>query len=648
MRAGPCRLNVEVYGLDDLFLGAVPVEIVAVAGAVSEQEINVGNLVLEVVARQVAALLLGARIAAASSPASLAAADAGSAAMTMPSSSVPIVEGAASQIAAAAGASARPPDTQTYGRLTGRGDPAEQSPGRRLSRVARVIAPLAVVVFAVAVLLTIRGGRETPEPTTVAAPVSAPVQTPQTGAFGTPADARPVAPVQLEPPSANTSKGLIAQGNLIGAARTIVGGLKDNPKNSDLVGALQRVYGAAEAEAINARKAADAAGVKDRPEYADADAQFKSAVSAGASDRSDDKASAVQHYVTAAQQYIDSVNSHALAMFKQGNLNGAARAVTTGLAAAPGDADLRKTLQEILDAAEAGATTAKRSTDVVAGASSRSEYVNATSRLGSAADYRRSGRPGDAEAAVREYGAAEKLFRDAAVGSPPPPVGVGPIVNRAKGLIAQGNLIEAARALVGGLKDNPKNSELTGTIQQLYRTAEADATNARNAADAAGAKDRPEYADANARLQTARYSSRTAGPANAESIVVEFDAAADLYRAAAAKAKTAGPDLRALDELALRKLLNDYVEAYNSMDVQRVRRFKPSFADFPKDLSSTELTISDIRIVLTPDRQTGTVTLTAQYRNTYRKGAVPGPSSAPVLKLTWRVQRTGDAWILLE
>ena len=84
------------------------------------------------------------------------------------------------------------------------------------------------------------------------------------------------------------------------------------------------------------------------------------------------------------------------------------------------------------------------------------------------------------------------------------------------------------------------------------------------------------------------------------------------------------------------------------MDVQRVRRFKPSFTDFPRDLSSTELTISDIRIVLSPDRQTATVTLTAQYRNSYRKGAMPSASSAPALKLTWRAQRKGDAWILLE
>ena len=44
-------------------------EVVAATG--SEQEVSVGNLVLEVVARQVAALLLGAGVAAASSPPSL-------------------------------------------------------------------------------------------------------------------------------------------------------------------------------------------------------------------------------------------------------------------------------------------------------------------------------------------------------------------------------------------------------------------------------------------------------------------------------------------------------------------------------------------------------------------------------------------------
>ena len=130
----------------------------------------------------------------------------------------------------------------------------------------------------------------------------------------------------------------------------------------------------------------------------------------------------------------------------------------------------------------------------------------------------------------------------------------------------------------------------------------------------------------------------TTGPENAESIVREFDAAADLHRAAAARVKT---DPRSLDEFAISKLLADYVEAYNTMDVIRVRRFKPSFTDFSRDLSSTQLTISDIRIVLSPDRQTAGVTLTAQYRNTFKKGV--GASSTPASKLTWRAQRKGDA-----
>ena len=52
---------------------------------------------------------------------------------------------------------------------------------------------------------------------------------------------------------------------------------------------------------------------------------------------------------------------------------------------------------------------------------------------------------------------------------PPPPVGAGSIVNRTNGLIAQGNLIGAARAVVEGLNDYPKNSELLGTLNSIYR-----------------------------------------------------------------------------------------------------------------------------------------------------------------------------------
>jgi len=244
LRTGSCRINVEVYGLDDLFLGAVPVEMEAVAGAVSEQETCVGNLVLEVVARQVAALLLGARIAAASSPASLAAADVSSAAMTtLNSAAVPMVKGLALQPTAAAASSvtpsARERDTAAFvGRTTPGSEPgarsseldrrraeaasasrpslptsavppasrsapsaaAEQSLKRRLSRVARVTAPLAVVVFAVAVLLTTRSARDAPTPAP-AVPSSAAVEPTQGATSAPPAAVEPPSPVTVRPGS---------------------------------------------------------------------------------------------------------------------------------------------------------------------------------------------------------------------------------------------------------------------------------------------------------------------------------------------------------------------------------------------------------------------------------------------------------------
>ena len=173
---------------------------------------------------------------------------------------------------------------------------------------------------------------------------------------------------------AKSATALTKKGNYSEAARMTVEGLKLAPGNADLLGTMQQALDAAKDSADRAKRAAESSGASSQGEYVDAGTRLKSAVSAGASARAEDKASAVDHYVTAAQKYIESVNSYALAMFKQGNLGDATRAVTTGLAAAPGHADLRKTLQEILDAAEARATAAKRAADVVAGASSRSEY----------------------------------------------------------------------------------------------------------------------------------------------------------------------------------------------------------------------------------------------------------------------------------
>jgi Protein kinase domain len=207
LRTGWCRINVEVYGLDDLFLGAVPVEVEAVAATVPAEEIRVGNLALEVVARQVAALLLGAGVAAASSPASLAAGEAGSAAMTRFSPQAPEVARSAEQptvasessatrsarereameLMARATAAAQSSEldgdlssaeaaSRASSPLVGRATipapaaAAKWSPQNRLLRAAMLTAPLAVVVFVAATLLNTR--RDAPPASTVIAPAS--------------------------------------------------------------------------------------------------------------------------------------------------------------------------------------------------------------------------------------------------------------------------------------------------------------------------------------------------------------------------------------------------------------------------------------------------------------------------------------------
>ncbi len=279
-------------------------------------------------------------------------------------------------------------------------------------------------------------------------------------------------------PVVDNATALIKQRSYPQAARVIVEALKRAPGNTDLLGTLQQALVAARDFAAGAKRVATSSGASGQPEYADGNAQIKSAVSAGASDRSEDKASAVEQYVTAAQKYFDSVNSYALAMFKQGNLNGAARAVTTGLAAAPGHADLRKTLQEVLSGAEAAANATKRAADK-SGASSRPEYSDAAARLSSAASVPRSGSAEDAQSAIRDYLAAADLYETA-------------VTRNALAVMRQGNLLGAARAIAVGLEEIPGNADFQKTLQEILETAEGAAEAAKRSADSAGASDRSE------------------------------------------------------------------------------------------------------------------------------------------------------------
>jgi predicted Zn-dependent protease len=436
---------------------------------------------------------------------------------------------------------------------------------------------------------------------------------------------------------------MFKQGNLNAAVRAAATGLAAAPGHTDLRKTLQEILSGAEASANNARRAADASGVASRPEYGDASTRLKSADTSRRSGRSDDAEAAVRDYVAASQLYSAAVTRHAQTVLKQGNLAGATRVIVLGLGVLPGQGEFQKTLQEIFDAAEAGATGARRAADA-AGASGRPEYVNATSQFTAASNARRSGRADGAEAAVRDFAAAEKLYKDAAAAAPPPPPpGVGPIVNSAKNFINIGNLTGAARTIAGGLKDFPKNSELLGTLQQIYGTAETEANTARKAADAAGASSRSEYAEGTSRLRSAT-NARSGRPEDAESVVRDYAAATKFYRDAERLGKEAvggGGGGAISDEAAVRQVLAEYAVAYSSMDVARVRRVRPAFKPYDQNLRATELTISN-PIVEFRDRETAVVTLTIQYRNAYRKGSFA--TDPPPQRVTWLLRRTNEGW----
>jgi tetratricopeptide (TPR) repeat protein len=342
-----------------------------------------------------------------------------------------------------------------------------------------------------------------------------------------------------------------------------------------------------------------------------------------------------------------------------GNVDLALRSIEQGLAVDANDTGLQQLLADIFKNAQNRTTQASRAAEKSGPAAlSSEEFAAAKSAQLDADQARKAGRNAQALRGYREaarlYGEAAKVTAVPPPSTPPPtvvtppPVGVGPIVSTAKNLIAQGNLIGAARAIVEGLEDNPKNSDLLGTLQQVYSAAEAEASETRKAADAAGSSSRSEYTEGTSRLKSAT-SARSSRPEDAESVVRDYAAAAKLYRDAErlGKEKTggggAGPTA---DEAAVRRVLAEYAVAYSTMDVARVRRVKPSFKPYDQNLRTTVLNIISNPVVEFRDRYTAVATLTVQYRNTYRKGSFA--TNPPPQRVTWLLRRTSDGWIILE
>ena len=462
-----------------------------------------------------------------------------------------------------------------------------------------------------------------------------------------------------------SSRRLLADNNLTGAVHEIVAGLRRDPENTDFKRALQQVLGVAEDRANAAKRAASGSERSNASEYGRASADLAAAVASRRSARVDDAESAARSYTAAADGFMEAVNKHALALLKQGNLVDAAHVAVDGLRADPAEPGLRKALQQTLDTAASHATAAKQSADNAA-ASRRPEYGAAASKIKSADDSRRADRLDRAEPAVQEYADAERLFREAArLASPPgtgptpskgnsgpgpiPTVDIGPILDGADREENQGNLVQAAHELTDGLRRAPNNAQLTSKLREILGRAQADATNAKRAADAAGASARTEYAQAASRLGSATNAGRADRPEDLESAIRGYVAAGELFKSAATGMEADVKARQAADRTAIGGVLDQYEAAYSRLDAEAVSRLDPSeplktlqsgFGEY----KSAHLTLATRQINLQGD--VATVACVQQTDVVPKRGANK-PMHQDV-RVTVTLHRTGNGWSIVN
>ena len=216
---------------------------------------------------------------------------------------------------------------------------------------------------------------------------------------------------------------------------------------------------------------------------------------------------------------------------RSGDFSGATRELVAGLGHAPGDSDLQRALQDVLQTAGRNANSAKQAADA-ARASSRPEYVEAASHLQSADKSRASGRPKDADAAVGEYAAAERLFNDAARSASASADG-SEILGSSRRLLAANDLTGAAHEIVAGLRRDPDNHDFRRTLDQIFGAAEDRANTAKRVAAGSEHASASAYRRGTAQLAAAAASRRSARLDDAEPAVRSYLAAADAFMAAA-------------------------------------------------------------------------------------------------------------------
>jgi hypothetical protein len=421
----------------------------------------------------------------------------------------------------------------------------------------------------------------------------------------------PPGPVGAVPSGADVSdtvknaQRLLATGNLADAVHETIAGLHRAPDNDPLKQMLQNILGAAEERANAAKRGADASGLSGVGEYGRANAELGAAGTSKRSGRVDDAEPAVRGYVAAADAFMSVVDQQAQALLKQGNLTEAARVAAAGLKAIPGQPSLQKTLQLTVDAAARHANDARKKADD-ARADGRPEYKDAAAKLSSASDSIRANHP---EQAVQEYADADRRFGDAARLGPPvspttPPTGnrgavtppafdIAPVMARVDRDVRQDDLGQAAHELVDAAGHAPNNEQLANKLREIVGNAQKAANTAKGVADTAGASGRSEYRQAASRLEAADNSSRGGRPEDSESAVRAYVEATDFFKRASSGL--------AADKDAINGVLNDYQDAYNTLNADRVKQVDPSASvkqlqDQFKLIGSVRLNLADRKI----------------------------------------------------
>jgi hypothetical protein len=100
------------------------------------------------------------------------------------------------------------------------------------------------------------------------------------------------------------------------------------------------------------------------------------------------------------------------------------------------------------------------------------------------------------------------------------------------------------------------------------------------------------------------------------------------------------------ERTAIRRLLDQYVQAYESLDEGRVRQIDPSFLGLDRRtrplLRALQLRLSIDSVELSDDGQEARVTATQAI--TYDWARAELPKAPPPQKKTWRLRKAGTEW----